>query len=370
MEASEKAIARLEQELGWTRNRVIELEGIVAENLNFTRELARLATFPEENPNTVIETTPYGEVLYLNPEGRQHFPDLISLGFEHPLLQGIEEVIATFRNGDFEHVTREVAVGESVFEIKCCFLLNEELVHIYAHDITARKQAEVEVKTLAKQLRLLAHQLVLAQEEERRRVAHELHDEAGQALVALKISLGLLRKDLPEDMVDLAYNLSEAISLVDETRNRIRMVARGLRPPELDTVGLHPALEGFCRDFSRRTQLDIQYLGVDLPPLPDTVGISLYRFLQEALTNVAEHAAAQHVVVRLSFDEGQIRLSVADNGRGLDRDVHSPAGIKPSGLGFLGMRERLELLGGWLMVESKPGQGVHLVAHIPLEANP
>ena len=369
MEAVENTIARLERELLQAKNQIIELEGIVAENWNFNREFARLATFPEQNPNTVLETTLSGEVLYLNPDARERFPDLADLGLDHPLLQGIETVIATFQGGDYEHVAREVIVGDSVFEIKYCFLLNEELIHIYAHDITARKQAEEEVKTLAEQLRLLTHKIVLAQEEERRRVAHELHDEAGQALVALKISLGLLRKDLGEDMAELANNLTEAISLVDETRNRIRMLARGLRPPELDTVGLNPALEGFCRDFSRRTQLAIHYVGADLPPLPDTIGISLFRFLQEALTNVAIHASADRVDVHLSRREGLIRLSVADDGKGGGWKM-SPPGKRPSGLGLLGMRERLELLGGWLEVESNPGSGTLLAAHIPWEAKP
>jgi signal transduction histidine kinase len=367
MEEAESLVVRLEQELIQARNQVIELEGIVAENWQYTREFARLATFPEENPNLVIETTLGGEILYFNPEARQLFPDLADLGFEHPLFCGIEEVVTTFQEGNYHYVTREVTVGDKVFEIKYCFLIKEDLIHMYAHDITARKQAEEEVKALARQLRSLTHQIVLAQEEERRRVAHELHDEAGQALVALKISLGLLYKDLREDMGELADNLSDAIALVDETRNRIRMIAHGLRPPELDTVGLNPALEGFCHDFSRRTQLDIRYLGVDLPPLPDTISISLYRFLQEALTNVVEHACADFVMVQLSCDGRHLQLSVADNGRGLDRDVRSPSGKRPSGLGFLGMRERLELLGGWLDIESEPGQGTHLTAQIPLD---
>jgi signal transduction histidine kinase len=212
-------------------------------------------------------------------------------------------------------------------------------------------------------LERLAQQAVSAQEEERRRVSRELHDEAGQALTALKISLELARSDLPDGSDLLYQRVGEAIALTDATIEQIRLLAQGLRPPALDTVGLNAAQESFCRDFAQRTQLSVDYVGVELRSLPDAVGISLYRFLQEALTNVAKHADARHIRVELRQDAEAISLLVEDDGRGFDPEavLH----LQPAGIGLLGMQERLKLLGGWLEITSRPGQGACLIAYVP-----
>lgn len=218
-------------------------------------------------------------------------------------------------------------------------------------------------------LRRLAQQVISAQEEERQRLSRELHDEAGQALTALKIGQELIQADLPAESGSLYQRLAEAIALTDTTMEQMRLLAQDLRPPALDAVGLGPALEGFCRDFARRTQLSIDYLGAELPVLPEAINISLYRFLQEALTNVAKHARADQVRVALSYDAATVRLSVEDDGQGFDKQAVLSASGQPTGvgLGLLGTQERLDLLGGWLEVESHLGQGTRLTAHIPCE---
>lgn len=368
MEITDQDYRLLKEKLAKAEQRIAELEAAMAQDLETARELSRLATFPEQNPNLVIETTCTGEVTYLNPDARQQFPALWEQGFSHPLLKGLDDIVHGFLQGNHEYVAREVDLEERVYEQKICYLPKEQLIHVYAHDITARKQAEEEVKELAGQLRWLTQQLVLAQEEERRKVAHELHDEAGQALVALKITLELFQDELPPESKELRKKLAEAIALVDQTRNRMRMIARGLRPPELDTVGLNLALEGFCLEFSRRTHLTIQYTGADLPPLPDEAAISVYRILQEALTNAADHAQATQVRIQLDCAEGVLRLTVEDNGRGFPLRNRRANQKGLSGLGLLGMKERLELLNGRLEIDSAPGRGTRLVAYIPLEA--
>jgi PAS domain S-box-containing protein len=218
--------------------------------------------------------------------------------------------------------------------------------------------------TTHKRLRQLAQQIVSAQEEERRRVSRELHDEAGQALTALRIGLQLMRADLSESDA-LHERLDEAITLTETTMQRIRLLAQDLRPPALEAVGLGPTLEGFCRDFAERTGLQIGFRGVDLPTLPDEISICLYRFLQEALTNVVRHAEAGRVQVSLDRDSETLNLSVEDDGRGFYEDWGSAG--QPVGMGLLGMQERLELLGGWLEIASHPDEGTRLVAHIPWE---
>lgn len=216
------------------------------------------------------------------------------------------------------------------------------------------------------QLRRLSQQAISILEDERRRVSRELHDEAGQALTALRISLGLMKEAISADSPALREQMSDAIQLTGETMEQIRLLAQGLRPPALDTVGISSVVEGYCRDFALRTRLRLECHTENVPPLPDTHVITLYRFLQEALTNVVRHAEATWAEVRLSYDGSFVTLEVTDDGLGFDA-ASLMSGAEPGGIGLLGMRERMELLEGTLTVESRPGQGAHLVARLPLE---
>ncbi len=214
------------------------------------------------------------------------------------------------------------------------------------------------------ELRRLTQKVIDAQEEERHRVSQELHDEAGQALTALKISLDLIRSDLSLESGPLYQRIIGAVDLTASTMEKVRLLARGLRPPELDAVGLNPTLEGFCREFAQLTQLSIDYSGVEMPTVPDTFSISFYRFLQEALANVAKHAEATRVRVELSHNNDTVSLMVEDDGRGFIPGLRATGAGQSRGIGLLGMEERFELLGGRLQVESRPGQGTRLVAHV------
>ncbi|MFN2486944.1 MAG: sensor histidine kinase, partial [Acidimicrobiia bacterium] len=146
---------------------------------------------------------------------------------------------------------------------------------------------------------------------------------------------------------------------------QIRLVARALRPPALDALGLNASLEEFCRDFGRRTDLAIAYRGrVEIEPT-DAVAVSLYRFLQEALANVAMHAHASRVDVTLRGGEQMIALWVRDDGVGMDPAVIARSRL---GQGIVGMKERIELLFGSIWVLSSPGKGVHLLARLPIRS--
>ncbi|MCA9900312.1 MAG: sensor histidine kinase [Ardenticatenaceae bacterium] len=354
MKDDAKIIADLKQQIH-------ELEQQLSDYQHLEKKLQWLATFPEQNPNMVIETDLLGRPTYMNPEARQRFPELWQKGSSHPLLKGLRPIVAAFVDTDQEFVGREVDMGDVVVEQKVCYTIEGDVyrLRIYAHDITARKRAEEAIQGLAKRI-------VQAQEEERHRISRELHDEAGQALTALKIALEIIQGDVPATEESLRQNLDEAIALTDSARDQIRMLARGLRPPALDTVGLNLTLEDFCQTFGRRTQLAIQYEGSSGLKLSGAVNICLYRVLQEALTNVAKHAQAEQVWVKLWQDETAVHLSIADDGLGFQKKGTAP--LQSSGLGLLGMQERVELLNGRLELRTIPGEGTTVTANLPLRA--
>jgi signal transduction histidine kinase len=212
-------------------------------------------------------------------------------------------------------------------------------------------------------LRVLTDRIVMAQEDERLRISRELHDEAGQALTSLKISLDLIRGSLPAGQEELRQRLTDLAALTGETMDTLRMLAHDLRPPGLDAFGLNVALEGLCRDFSVRTSMPIEYEGSELPQLPASLNLSLYRFTQEAFTNIAKHAEANKVSVRLIQSGDSLQLLIADDGKGFayDPDDHTWFGI-----GLVSMQERITLLQGTLAIDSAPGRGTRLTARVPL----
>ncbi len=232
--------------------------------------------------------------------------------------------------------------------------------------LVAQRTAELERTN--ERLHLLAHDIVTSQEDERRRVSRELHDQAGQALTALKLTLQSIRDDLASLGNSHSQHLEEALSLTDDTHDQIRALAQNLRPPALDSAGLDAALEGLCTDWARRSQTRVDYVGDPNLCIAPTASICLYRFLQEALTNAARHGHATKVKVALRRDDQEVCLSVADNGTGFDPPSVLANHSQPKGMGLVGMQERLAMLGGALEINSKPGHGATLIAHVPLEA--
>lgn len=225
----------------------------------------------------------------------------------------------------------------------------------------ARLYEELRSKELASQ-RLL-DKLFGAYEEERARIARELHDGPGQSLTALLMQLGNLDELLPEDAIAAKQHVGEVETLTSGIVEEIRRLMKDLRPVLLDELGLIPAIRSYAETHLAPSDVEVcvQVDGVRRP-LPPAVEIALFRVVQEALTNVAKHAAATRVMVRLCFGDDAVAVTIRDDGRGFD-PVQSRRNWNAFGL--LGLEERIALLGGSLRIESQPGRGTELALQIP-----
>jgi DNA-binding NarL/FixJ family response regulator/anti-sigma regulatory factor (Ser/Thr protein kinase) len=213
-----------------------------------------------------------------------------------------------------------------------------------------------------RRLRALSNHLVEAQENERRHIARELHDEIGQILAGLQMVLGITKR-MPPDAVK--SRLDEVQALVNEMSRRVGELSLDLRPAMLDDLGLLPALSQLFERYTGRTQVrvDFRRKGLDgrLAPALET---AVYRIVQEALTNVARHTSVTEATVQLRVDQETLSIEVADRGQGFDLErvlLSAPAA------GLSGMQERAAALGGRLVIESSPGQGTRLAAELPLQ---
>jgi two-component system, NarL family, sensor histidine kinase UhpB len=218
----------------------------------------------------------------------------------------------------------------------------------------------------AHRLQALSHRILQAQEEERQRVARELHDEAAQALTSLLVHLRLLeRAYTPEQAQE---RVSELRELTAQALEEVRRVALDLRPKILDDLGLIAALGWRVDEFNAAGDA-VATLKVDgiHERLPRTVELVFYRVAQEALNNVARHAAATQVTMTLHRDKEYLMLSVVDNGRGFDDSRPAPQNGATGGLGLLGIHERMAMVGGSVEILSHPGQGTRLCARLPMK---
>lgn len=225
-----------------------------------------------------------------------------------------------------------------------------------------RRQAMEELHLRQQDVQAVSASLERMLEEERRRIARELHDELAQSMTAVKINLGLIRELMPQAGVEVKRTMRESEDIVRQTIAEIRRIAMDLRPAMLDDLGLVPALNWLADNFAHRTGIKVA-LDADarLAPADGEIRTLLYRFVQEALTNVARHAGARSVRIDLITSNGRIRASVDDDGKGI-RHVR---GRRTTGFGLIGMRERIERVGGTLAIESSTGVGTRLVAEVP-----
>ena len=228
---------------------------------------------------------------------------------------------------------------------------------ILAEDITRRKQAEVALAGVSRKL-------IEAQEQERTRIARELHDDINQRLALLSVELTGAAKTSPVSAAAASLVLSETRERIDDISSDLQSLSRQLHSSQLEYLGIVAAARSHCREVAASQSVEIDFHGDDLrTPVSREASLCLFRILQEALHNAVKHSKVRHFEARLSCSEDYIQLTVSDHGVGFDPE----AALKTVGLGLISMRERVRFLNGVISVESKPAQGTTVRVQIPLE---
>jgi len=226
------------------------------------------------------------------------------------------------------------------------------------------EQETARIRTAEDDLRRLSNELVRTQEEERKNLSRELHDEVGQMLTALRMEMGRLERAHVVGSPSFGATAAEGKALIDSMMRFVRDLAMGLRPSMLDDLGLQPALAWQAREYSRRYNVPVD-LHVDgyLEDLPDSHRTCIYRVVQEALTNCAKHSNATSITIAVRRSGERLEVTVRDNGVGMT----PPAGHR--GLGLTGIKERVKEMQGAVTIEREPAGGTMLQASLPVPAS-
>jgi PAS domain S-box-containing protein len=349
----------------------------------------------EEKLSTLFDLLPVG-ISFLDPEGRiiQKNPaltNMLKLAEEYLADQPYDSRKYIRANGSLmppvEFASRRaVAEGKTIYNVETgVFLEDGELVWtsvsaapvdvadvgavVVTVDITESKRAERALQENRERLQILSQRLVEVQEEERRSIARELHDRVGQTLAALNINLIIIGGQLGGKVDEqVSTRLNDSMKLVAETIALVRDVMSNLRPSVLDDYGLEAAIESHLAQYLARYEIDakLEKPASPLPRLGPSIEMTFLRIAQEALMNIAKHAHASQVTVRLQEEENAVRMTIQDNGIGIESWSEAN---RPGSHGLTIMRERAEAFGGSLMVDSIPGQGTKVEVKIPIENN-
>jgi signal transduction histidine kinase len=350
---------------------------IVTDDHRATRHMIRNILDPDRFK--VLEAKNGKEALELFISSR---PDLVLLDIMMPVMDGLEACAQLKKLPGGDHVpvlmftaSNEGREMEQAFQAGASDFINkpinpEELRHrvsrlLYLRMLeTKREAAELKLQSSYEQIQTLSIKVLHAYEEERIRLARELHDELGMSLTTLKLNLQLLNKDLSLKGFEIEERLTPIIGLVNNSLALIRNKAIFMRPPALDNLGLVAAINNMVNELSQHTSIHAQlYTSGRYTSLPIEVETALYRCVQEALTNVVRHSSAGKVSVKLACNTRTVSVRVKDDGTGF----HADSGSFAAGhLGLQGMKERVALLGGEIEINSSKGFGTDILITIPL----
>jgi two-component system, NarL family, sensor histidine kinase UhpB len=290
---------------------------------------------------------------------------LVVLGISLSLIVNFAIMRAAFRPlNTIQSTVEEVSRGNAQARVPDLELGDPEIVTLGQTINMMLERLGQDTRTIehhSRQIQVMSAQVLHAQEEERRRIARELHDETSQALNALLLSIEMAQESLPEHDVEARQRIEASKQLTAQTLDAIHKLAFDLRPTMLDDLGLVPSVRWYAKRQSETYgfQIMVETHGVD-GRLPDQTEVALFRVVQEALTNVAKHASASLARVCLERLAEGVRLTVQDNGNGFE-----PEQAPGDRLGLFGIQERVSLLGGTLELDSKRGRGTRLTVEVP-----
>lgn len=338
---------------------------------------ARFRAIVETSPVPLcITSMPGGQLLYTNGPFQELFGldllndaanvvDFYADPLERDSLVDHLQREGSFHNSEIQFTRPDGSVFWAMATARVATYNDAPAIYVGLNDITERKRIEQALLESREQLRELSAYMEAIREEERKRIAMEIHDELGQLLTALKMDVSLLKMRLAGDS-DAAKKADDMRELVETTIWMVRNVASHLRPAALN-FGIVSALEWLVEDFSRRNNIPCQFrINGSEPVLPDAHATAVFRIVQASLTNVARHARATRADVTLTRSANGLDLHVSDDGCGFDQD----AARKGDSYGVLGMRERARLIGASLLIDSSPGTGTSVSIHIPLDEEP
>jgi len=238
-------------------------------------------------------------------------------------------------------------------------------------EIGERIQAEEEQKKAEAQVHSLTQELINVQENERKRIALDLHDNVAQELSALKVMSETLCADQSMDQAQLQRQMREWTKVLNQCVGTIRELSYNLMPPGLEHLGIKSALSCYCREFSQKNGMPIEFTTAGMDRLSLSldydIAINIYRLVQEALNNIKKHASASHARVRLVASGSKLMLQIEDDGKGCDLDTARQMAFSAKRLGMLGMQERVKFLDGSLKITSRPDEGMKIFIEIPWE---
>jgi PAS domain S-box-containing protein len=349
----------------------------VAESLRLSE--ARFRSVAQTAGDAIITIDSLGKIVFWNPAAEEIFgysageavgrilTFIMPGSFRNAHIKGLEQALSTGQSGiigkTVEKVGQRKNGAEFPVELSLASWKTQEGVFFtgIVRDVTRRKRADEEIRHLSRQL-------ISVIEEERKKLARDLHDEFGRALTTLHFDIEALRNALPRELGELKTRCDESITLIEELGENIRNISSELRPGMLDHLGLVPTLEWYISDFAKRVgglHIDFRTVGIKERPDPE-IEIVLYRILQEALNNIAKHSEAKHVNIVLTHSHPKLICTIKDDGVGFEQTGGMvPFGSGKQGIGLLGMRERVGSVGGTMDIRSKNAEGTMLRVELP-----
>jgi PAS domain S-box-containing protein len=340
----------------------------ITERKQREEEIARLASFPQLNPNPILEVDASGAITYCNDATREVAKKL-GEHIEAFLPKDLPEILqAADRLGEIKFY-RELEIKGVLFSEFIYLAPQFNVARIFPVDITEHRNAEESLRESERQLRSLASRLLEVQEEERGRITKELHDELGQSLLFLKLQMSAVMHHLRKDQEKLRQECAQILAHVDTVIDNIRRLIRDLSPASLEELGLTSAIKLLLEEFAKHYNISlgpVNFADIDqLFPAPVRLGI--FRIFQEALTNIGKHAQATQVSCSCEKIDHAVLFSITDNGLGFKVTDYQTRQNGIKGIGLSTMMERARLAGGKLEIRSHNASGTEITFVIPTE---